>query len=267
MAIKPELLQKDTTAADSDLIMKTDSSNVTKTITAGNFFTWLWSKIKGSTKSTLDPADPTAPVNTSAVNGALTEQQTIKAININSDVELWNYLVNIGRAKTGSININYESSYFANSYGSFIYTVGPDPNMINGYFSKLYDNEKYYVLINICNREIFKKQLATKSDLTGSTNINIACDHEVQEYLRYSIRGNIAIVDIGGIIMPYGNGQIGFYLPFTPKNRQVAVVHTDASTAVASTICYSMLNDNLIRFHIISECANKPLYGTLVFVL
>lgn len=110
-------------------------------------------------------------------------------------------------------------------------------------------------------------EIATKSDLTGYTNIDIACGHEVQEYLRYSTRGNIAIVDIGGIIMPYGDGQIGFILPFMPKNRQVGIVHTDASVTVASTICYSMLGENEIRFHITSECANKPLYGTLVFAL
>lgn len=40
-----------------------------------HIFTWLWSKIKSSTKSVLDTEDNTAPVNTSAVKTALEDYQ------------------------------------------------------------------------------------------------------------------------------------------------------------------------------------------------
>lgn len=121
MTVKPEQLQQDTTAADSDLVMKTNSAGVTKTINAGNFFTWLWGKIKAATKSSADTSDPTAPINTNALNGALTNYVE-NAINLGNDggtVEK-----NLG----GGVYLYLTNLHPFNPYkGIYVITVGSQP--------------------------------------------------------------------------------------------------------------------------------------------
>lgn len=72
MAVKTEKGSevKDFTAdpQDSDKILGYTTKEGTRWWSLSRFWNWLWSKIKSNTKSTLDTSDPTAPVNTSAVN-------------------------------------------------------------------------------------------------------------------------------------------------------------------------------------------------------
>lgn len=197
MAIKPELLQQDVTAADTDIVMKTDTAGVTKTITAGNFFTWLWNKIKGSTKSALDTADPTAPVNTNAVNGALTNLTSILRIAINSDTELENWFKD-NPYRQALLYLHYDSTILGLSAGEFLIYGSRDAGIVKGEYTETYGRSvKYFIELQMNPFALrTKEQIAVLSNLSSLFILDIKANTWTNHDLFYMLQ-NIIIPGTG----------------------------------------------------------------------
>lgn len=136
MAVKPEDLDEDTSPNDNDIVMKTNSNHATRTIKFSNIWSWIWTKVYNkiissevtlhaideakpyqpvdstavinSAISALDTSNP-APVNSTAVNGALTDYAQKKRILFTT--------YNVDTYGNGSATIdlsNFQSAYILN---------------------------------------------------------------------------------------------------------------------------------------------------------
>ena len=121
--------------------------------------------------------------------------------------------------------------------------------------------------------EVEKNRIEINKLNSTQLNVNLTPTDsvtKVNEYLRYSITGNLCIVDIGGIVLGSTGGAkiVTTELP-PPKNRAVAVLTIDTSPSQTSveahTICYTAIGSNNLWVHSTSATVNKTLYGQLIY--
>ena len=108
---------------------------------------------------------------------------------------------------------------------------------------------------------------ATWVDL--SQNLNSANVASVTEYVRYTIKGNICILDIGGITFSKSGGAIAWLtLPdsIIPKTRTVALIGDDTGIMNGQNtvaMVYNMVGQNTIYAHV--PLLSARYYGQMIW--
>lgn len=128
---------------------------------------------------------------------------------------------------------------------------------------------------NLSNVQIEIEKNRIEINKLNSTQLNVNLTPtdlvtQVSEYFRYSIIGNLCIVDIGGIVLgSTGSAKIVTTELPPPKNRAVIVLSIDTSpsqtSAEAHTICYTAIGSNNLWVHSTSATVSKPLYGQMMY--
>lgn len=118
---------------------------------------------------------------------------------------------------------------------------------------------------NIDYSKILNPTIINK-DITPSSAIS-----QVLEYFRYSVIGNICIVDIGGIVFNSAGTQYATEggLPIA-KTRPVGILTTNtASTGEPgiTTTIYGRIGEGSLRVQVTSEYVGNSLYGQVIYLI
>ena len=112
---------------------------------------------------------------------------------------------------------------------------------------------------------------------TVQLNVNLTPTDSVssiREYLRYSIIGNLCIVDIGGIsISSYGKGQVVTNELPIPRTRGMCILSVDTGGVIdgtlqeAHTVCYTSIGSSSLCVHVSTSTVNQYLYGQMMYFI
>lgn len=120
--------------------------------------------------------------------------------------------------------------------------------MINGYFSKLYDDEKYYVRINVFNREILTTQLATKNDLNPYLKVITVpvADGNSYSVPLESLPQGVYLVHLCYLYNSWQQVYLGMLMNYSTDNRDLIPICNNPSFPVAVTVSNSQIDCNSI---------------------